>query len=391
MTTGDGSAFNQASLASPPTIEAATALTDPHARLVANVGVQAYGCRTSGSWFYGDLFERVADDIRARGVWWDVLDPYAAELFGTVRPLRVAGYLHKLALLGYQPLAAHFPSTGGDGDVAAMWPAVVEVLANDGAGIDEALRRPVQTNEVSRSVALVGGFLTLAADLRWPLALRELGASGGLNLRVDRYWYEQHGRGWGDPSSTVRFVDRFAAADAADSGEGAPPIGVPPFDAPLSIVDRRGCDLFPIDATTDDGAATLLGFVWPEQAERLASLHDALAVARDLPVIIDQDDAAAWVRAVASARARQTTTVIFHSIVWQYLPEHLRVEVAAALDAAGAMATPADPLAWLRLEPPYGAQNPVELKLTVWCGAGEARERTLAVAGFHRNPVQWLG
>ena len=357
-----------------PTVAQAEAITDPHAKLVANIRVQAHGCRQNGSPFYGALFDEMVVDVEQKGRWWDLLAPFAHESFGTVRPLRVAGALHKLVLTGAAPaLAAHFPSVGGDGDAAAAWPVAGATVDAHSETIRAALERPVQTNEVTRSVGLVGGFLWLAQRLQLPLALREVGSSGGLNLRVDRYWYQQGSRGWGDESSRVRFVDGFRD-------------GAPPFGAPLVIADRRGCDRHPIDVTTDDGAMSLLGFVWPGQHERFELLRDALAAARSLPVVIDQVDAVEWVTRVARERTAGTATVVYHSIVWQYLDATERAQIMQALDDAGATATRDAPLAWLRLEPPVGTQSPVELTVTVWPGGDE---RVLAVAGFHRDPVRW--
>ena len=353
----------------------AASITDPHEKLLANIRVQAHGCRQSGSPFYGTLFDHMAGDVEDHGPLWRLLEPVAHEGFVTVRPLRVMGAVHKLVLSGALPaLAAHFPSVGGDGDATAAWPLVVSTIGERAAFFAEALDRPVQTNEVSRSVALTGGLLWLARETHLPLALREVGCSGGLNLRVDRYWYEQDGRGWGDATSGVRFVDCFR--DDA-----------PPFDAPLRIFDRRGCDRFPVDATTDDGATTLLGFVWPGQDERFTQLRAALLAARPVPVVIESADAVEWIGRVARERALATTTVVYHSIVWQYLGDPERDAIVKSLHDAGSVATSDAPLAWLRLEPPAGTQSPVELRVTTWPG-GE--ERLLAVAGFHRDPVRWL-
>jgi hypothetical protein len=77
-----------------PTVAQAEAITEPHAKLFANIRVQAHGCRHNGSPFYGDLFDQMALDVGHRGPWWELLAPYAHESFGTVRPLRVVGALH---------------------------------------------------------------------------------------------------------------------------------------------------------------------------------------------------------------------------------------------------------------------------------------------------------
>jgi hypothetical protein len=77
--------------------------------------------------------------------------------------------------------------------------------------------------------------------------------------------------------------------------------------------------------------------------------------------------------------------VVFHSIVMQYLPREGREKVAETL-AEAAAATPAAPLAWLRMEP-GGAAAEAQVRLRTWPG-GE--ERLLATARFHGPPIRWL-
>ncbi len=84
-------------------------------------------------------------------------------------------------------------------------------------------------------------------------------------------------------------------------------------------------------------------------------------------------------------------TVVFHSVVWQYLPAPTRNLVLATLDAAGRRATAEAPLAYLRLEPAAETYFPAELRLTTWPGAAAATEsRLLSTSGFHFGPVSWL-
>src|SRR5262249_4531229 len=160
-------------------------------------------------------------------------------------------------------------------------------------------------NEVGRSAVLVGGFLIVARESGLPLRLLELGTSAGLNLRFDRYWYEARGATFGDPGSAVRFVDLWDRP--------------PPFSTGLLIAERTGCDRDPIDATTEDGAITLLSYVWPGLDHRFTMLCAALAIARDFPVTIDQAEIPAWLKERLREPAPGHATVVFHSITWQYL------------------------------------------------------------------------
>ena len=83
--------------------------------------------------------------------------------------------------------------------------------------------------------------------------------------------------------------------------------------------------------------------------------------------------------------ANEVATVVFHSIVLQYLPVDSRHRMRDALHAAGARATDAAPLAWLRMEP---AGESADLRLTWWPGAAE---EVLATAGYHGGTIRWNG
>lgn len=82
-----------------------------------------------------------------------------------------------------------------------------------------------------------------------------------------------------------------------------------------------------------------------------------------------------------------TTTVVFHSIMWQYLPRAEKKAVAATITGLGERATPEAPVAWLTFEPhkPDPATG-AALGVTLWPGGDR---RTLARCGYHGDPVAW--
>src|SRR5256884_2969454 len=327
-----------------------------------------------GSPFYADLLDRMAGDVLAGGPVGRFLADQLGRVYGEAVPVGFLGGVHRLALTGREPeLAARFPSVGGDGDAAAAWPALLSVLDAHADAIRDALTRPPQTNEVGRSAALVGGFLVVAGDTGLPLRVLEVGSSAGLNLRFDRYWYESDGTGYGDAASPVRFAGLWAD-------------GQPPFGVPITIADRRGCDRDPIDARTDDGRLTLLSYVWPGQTERFTMLRAALEVARDVPVAIDRAGIPDWLARRLDEPAPDRATVVFHSIVWQYLTDIERTRSEAALATAGERATRDAPLAWLRLEPPTALPH-TGVRVTTAPG-GE--ERPPPRAHSHPGPMQWV-
>jgi hypothetical protein len=79
------------------------------------------------------------------------------------------------------------------------------------------------------------------------------------------------------------------------------------------------------------------------------------------------------------------TTVVYHTIVWQYLAEKTKRRIASAIATASSRATADAPLAWARMEPD-GERDTAGLRLTLWPG-GE--ERVLGRADFHGRFVRW--
>jgi hypothetical protein len=344
--------------------------------LIENVEWQRIGFRNLGSTFYDWLCQALETEILESGPVWNVLAPFAGEPLEDAYVLRFLAGIHKLVLEGSTPkLAAHFPSTGGDGDAVAAMAAIVELLEESPGAIQGALSVPPQTNEVGRAPALASGLLVIASRFGLPIRLREIGSSGGLNLRLDSYWYERDGEGWGTPESRLRFEDLW---------EG----GAPTFSQGAEILDRRGCDRHPIDATSPTGALTLLSYVWPEPHERFVRLHQAIEVAKRTPVIIDEADAASWVSCELSKRTEGTVMVIMHSVVWQYLELGTTETISEAMAEAGAKTKSNSPLAWLRLEPNPETYAPAELKVTVWDGS-DRQDHLLATTGFHGGLITW--
>src|SRR3954453_9680243 len=214
------------------------------------VRTQAQGCTMLGSTLYAGLLERGAADVEAGGPCWEVLAPFEEWDFGSAYVLRMMGAVNRLVLTGSAPqLEPHF-APGGDADTAGD--PFLGLLHERGAEVrDIAVERGVQTNEVGRCAALAPALLSLSGGK--PLRLLELGASAGLNLRFDAYRYESL---WGDPQSPVQLVDRY-------SGDVAPFAAAPHVE----VLERRGCDRAAVDAASDDGALTLLSYVWPDQEE----------------------------------------------------------------------------------------------------------------------------
>jgi hypothetical protein len=334
--------------------------------------LQAAYCAKLGSPFYAVLLVRAADDVDAGGPVARVLAGYPHQPVASAVVLRLAGAVHRLVLAGDEPgLARHYPSAGGDGDASAAWPEFRAVVARREAELRRIVReRGVQTNEVARTAALLCGFLVVARETRLPLRCLEVGTSGGLNLRWDHFRYEATAASWGDPASPLVLRDCWLP-------------GALPFDTTARVVERAGCDPNPIDPTTADGRLLLRSFTWPDQRERLALLDAACDIAARVPAAIDRAGAPEWTAAQLAAPVAGVATVVFHSIVIQYLDEPSRDRFREALEDAGARATLDAPLAWLRMEP--GGEQ-AEIRLTSW---PQGKERLVATASYHGRDVRY--
>ncbi len=340
--------------------------------LVHTLRSQGRFCGASGSPMYEELFELVAKDVEAGGVFATILSGREDDSARQAVPLRLLGGLHRLVLDGRAPtLRRFYPSTGGSWDLAAAWPEIVLTARDRMDDLRTALDQPPQTNEVGRSAVLIGGLLFFARQFDLPVRLFEIGTSAGLNLRAEHYRYGHPGGGWGPLDSPVTIDDAWR-------GE-LPPEGV------VRIVERHGYDIAPIDVTGTDGEMTVLSYVWPDQSARLERLRGAIAVARNVPARLHRLTAADAVAGMTLAAG--ALTVLWHSITWQYLSDDERVAIRDGVDALAAQADGASPFAHLTLEP---ARDGDGLKFLArarsWPG-GELQ--VLGECHPHGPPVNW--
>ena len=333
--------------------------------------LQAAGCEMLGSLVYGRLLTEILSDYDRGGLTAELLDGRSDRPIHDAIPLRLLGAVHRIVLRGDAPdLAAVYPSAGGFDDGRSVLEPFLATVRVHRDEVEAGMHKGVQTNEVGRAALLVGGFSLVSRRFGLPLDLLEVGASAGLLLRWDAYRYETPaGDELGDPASPLCFDDVWKAA---------PPL------SPVTVGDRRGVDIAPLDATDADDRLTLLSFVWPDQSARFTRLRSALDLAAKRPVTIDHQDAGEWLAAHLPERRDGTTTVVYHSIVWQYLPRPTKDMARAALAEAGEGASTSSPLAWLRMEP---AGAVADLRLTTWPG-GE--EELLATASYHGADVEWV-
>ncbi len=344
---------------------------------------QAWSCSAIGSALYGSLLTGLIDDYDRHGVTQSMLDGVSERPQHDALPLRYLACAHRLALAGHAPdLARHYPSCGGvwDGsqDVLSDFLATVHRFSDE---FRSGVCRNVQTNEVGRAAVLASGFELIGQRYRLPLDQLEIGSSAGLLSCWDHYRYESATTTWGAESSSLSFgPDWWCTPPPQLARRGT----TKSFD--VTVCRRRASDIVPIDIHTDSGRTTSMSFVWPDQMQRFERLHTAIDIASHVPMSIEQADAGDWLAAQLSSRLREgAATVVFHSIVWQYLPQPTQAAVRGAIERAGATSTDDSPLLWLRMEP--ATRDHADLQLMSF---PFGNDEILAHVGYHGRDIVWL-
>jgi hypothetical protein len=318
----------------------------------------------------------MADDWEAGGPVRQVCAGYEDSPRGSVIQLRLLAGVFRLVLTGRAPsLLPFYACLGGTAAPRELWPVMRQVIADHLPDLRQALTIPPQTNEVGRSAALLAGLFDLVAatGLR-RIRLLEVGASGGLNLLLDRFAFtgEDTRTGqtwsWGSDSSPVRLDD-------AISGPLAP--------TDFMIISRRGCDPDPVDVTTADGRLLLTSFVWPFQLDRHARLAAALELAQQDPPVVDRATASRWLPGQLEQDGGEEMTVVWQSVTRLYWPAEETAAVDRTLTAVGRHR----PLGHVAME--YaGVGTKPSVTTSLWLPGGSVRQRNLGSAHDHGIPVR---
>ncbi len=294
-------------------------------------------------------------------------------------PLRIAGGFHHLLLTGADDrLAAVY--AGEITDQAEVDALVLDLAHRFDARLLPWLDGPPQTNEAGRSASIMAGLLWLAARVRFPrFDLFELGASAGVNTMIDRYFFRLGETEVGPGASPMRIVPDWRGA--------SPPAPPPGFVIP----SVKGCDIAPINLADPEAALRLKAYVWPDAGARMARIDAAIALAAMQPPDLVAADAGDFAAAMLARPAEAGKAwVMFHSIMWQYMPAATQSRITAAFEAEGAAATPDTPLGWIALETDPATFRH-ELRVRLWDGAEHrGEEHLLSHAHPHGAWVEWL-
>ena len=332
--------------------------------------LQAQYCTAAGSPLTAEVVAALADILdHATRTGARILD-WAGDPIVDALPLRIAGGLNALARTNKDELLVRYYRSR---DVEAH-PVLRQILTKWDDWLYPWLDGPPQTNEVARSGALWPGMLEIARRFGPDMEWIEIGSSAGLNLNMDRFGYRLGDTVSGDSLSAVQITPKWNGAS--------------PEPAAVTVCDRVGIDLNPLDPTDPVIVDRMLAYIWPDQPERLARAEAAIRVAQANPPPIVKGNATELLAPLlAELQAEGRTRVIFHSIVLQYFPEDARAKVRAMIEAAGARAEATRPLAWLSME---FAAKVTEAQLTLRCWPGDGKPHLLATAHPHGAAVSWV-
>ena len=317
---------------------------------------------------YGELMRSMAHDWEAGGPVRRICSGWEDAPQGAVVQLRLLAGLFRIVLTDRAPeLVPFYPCLGGTERPDAAWPIVRGVLESHVVELHEALETAPQTNEVGRSTALlIGLFEAVRRSGRRSIRLLEPGASAGLNLLVDHFRFVEPTWQFGPPESALVLRDGVVG-------------GTQPQQ--FMIVDRRGCDLAPVDPSTPEGQLRLRSFIWPFHIERHQRLSAALSIAADHRVTVDEAPAGEWLeRELAKPTDDETVTLVWQSITRQYWPPEETERVRTAIQAARREHL----VAHVAMEFPADDAPGAILTLS---GASSDDPVTLARVGDHGRPV----
>ncbi len=315
-------------------------------------------------------------------------DPYVVALLTSAPeqqriPVLLFAAVHSLLLADEGPeLAAYYPNLAATPLTSDPYPTFRSFVFDHEQSLRDLIsQRSTQTNEVGRCASFLPA-LGLVADECGPLALVDVGTSGGLNLLLDRYSYHYL------PGGTVG-VPSEVNLTCATRGHVPVPSGVPPIAAAIGI------DRDPIDVSDDEAARWLEACVWPDQLERFERLVAAIAIARSDPPDVRVGDAIENLAPTIEEAALRGHPVVTTSWVLNYLTGEQRTRYVDTLDTIGGTRD----LSWVIAESPeVTPELPVPsnesdrhltvLSLVTWRN-GQRTARRLATTHPHGFWMHW--
>jgi hypothetical protein len=320
------------------------------------------------------LYAAIADNIAG--------DDVVMALASVVRPGQpppnlLFAAVHELLLSGVEhPLGGYYPDvTPSPLPRAEAGPHFRDFCLTHRERIVELVRaRLVQTNVLERCGLLLPA-IAEAASASHELAIIEIGASAGLNLLWDRYFYDYGAITWGDPSSPVSLLIEL---------RGSTPL--PHIPADLRTAWRAGIDINPVDLRDPEAMLWQRALMWPERIDRQRRLEAARAImGEDLPRII-AGDAAVLLPSLLDEVPHELPLVVFASFtLYQFTPDS-RERVMSAI--AGHVSATGRPVSLITVDIRRGDAHATIAR--TWFEHDRRREQTRARGHPHGAWIEWM-
>ena len=240
-------------------------------------------------------------------------------LFAAVQFLLLSGEEHALS--------SHYPIIAGEARVGTS--AIADFrdfcIGHREAVIEIIRSRRTQTNVVRRCTCLLPAFSIVSQESGLPLALIDIGASAGLNLNFDRYYYRYQSHGnkvvnWGSERSRIHLE---AELNGSSSFPSLAPI--------ISVASRNGIDLNPVDLTNPDQLLWLRSLIWPEHVERHQQLIDAASEFNNSDICMHAGDATEVLPGLMASIPVEHALVVYSTIALYQFPNKSRERLSQAL------------------------------------------------------------
>lgn len=337
----------------------------------------------------GTLFKRVADlwQDREFSAWFE-------------RPLLLAAALHRTVRNHRDSsLAQFYPTCGGQYDSAQKDKLHEELKQFLAEHIDEFISRlkqqSLQTNEISRGIALLTCLIPIWEKKKSNVVLFEIGCSAGLNLLADRYGWKLLIDGSpiqisGEPALSIN-INSEDRQGIDTHFENIP-------NLTESIKRRIGCDLSVPDLRCEDAQEMLEAMVWGDDVPRLNRLQAAMNLRReysDQLELIQGDGVACLGKSVEElAKGMQEGDIfcIFNTVVTCYFDEANYQALRASIHKAFSGPLKNQICIWIEHEPPRISEKLTDaeksfgslIRLSTLNSAGELI--TNVVAGTEMHP-----
>ena len=183
----------------------------------------------------------------------------------------------------------------------------------------------VQTNEVRRCGYLYPVFSYIHEKTKQPLALIEIGTSGGLQLLWDQYSYTYNtNEVFGNIDSKLNITSEIKNDITPYLRTNSPP-----------VTTRVGIDLNPVDLDDEEEKLWLKSLIWPEHGERLTMFEKAAEYMKEHPVQLVKGNGVELLNQYVGKLPFDNTVCIYHTHVANQMAIETRNLLLNNIDAIG--------------------------------------------------------